>query len=166
MKEKLLFLEKQKFNQLWLWIILIIANVIGAITFYRELVQSTQENQKLVLFYFLLLVLVSILVYSITLTTKITEKEIRIQFFPFHLKERIYLFSDLDKAEVVQYNPLLDYGGWGIRYGIKGKAFNIRGNKGLKITFKSNKKRLIGTQKPEELKKIIDSIFSQNDENN
>ena len=55
----------------------------------------------------------------------------------------------------------MDYGGWGIRLG----AYNISGNKGLKIHY-TNKNSfkdsiLIGTQKPEELSKIIKLI--QND---
>ena len=40
--------------------------------------------------------------------------------------------EDIDKIEVIKYNPIMHYGGWGIRLG----AYNISGNKGLKIYYK------------------------------
>ncbi len=162
MPQKLLFTEKQKFNQWWIWVILISANLINAIIVYQAL-QSNETNKVMIIVYFIALIVVLILFCLISLTTKITEKEIAIRFFPFHFKERKYLFSEIEKAEVIQYNPIMDYGGWGIRYGIKGKAFNIRGNRGLKLTFKTKRTLLIGTQNPEELKKIIHNIITRNE---
>jgi len=48
----------------------------------------------------------------------------------------------LRKSYVRQYSALSEYGGWGLRYGIfgNGTAFNISGNKGLKLEFSNNKK--------------------------
>lgn len=40
-----------------------------------------------------------------------------------------------------------DYGGWGIRYGRKGKAFNVFGSRGLQLEFTNGKRLLIGSQK-------------------
>jgi hypothetical protein len=60
--------------------------------------------------------------------------------------------------EVVKYNPISDYGGWGVRLSRNGKAFNVKGEFGLKLYFDNRKPLLIGTQKPEELKKILESL--------
>ncbi len=160
MPQKFLFTEKQKFNQWWVWVILISVNLLNGIIVYQAL-QSNESNKTVMIIYFIALCFILILFCFISLTTKVTEKEIAIQFFPFHFKERKYLFSAIEKVEVIQYNPIMDYGGWCIRYGLKGKAFNIRGNWGLKLTFNTKRTLLIGTQNPEELKKIIHTITNE-----
>ncbi|MCQ0110186.1 hypothetical protein JGC31_01235 [Zhouia sp. CL16] len=65
-------------------------------------------------------------------------------------------------CKVIKYNPIKDYGGYGWRIGFrgKGKALNIRGNKGIQIIYKNNKKLLIGTQKPELADKTITTYFN------
>jgi TATA-box binding protein (TBP) (component of TFIID and TFIIIB) len=53
---------------------------------------------------------------------------------------------------------LLEYGGWGIKYGRKGKAYNVSGNRGVQLVFKDGKQLLIGSQRAEELAEAISSI--------
>ncbi|MDQ1088364.1 hypothetical protein [Siphonobacter sp. SORGH_AS_1065] len=55
---------------------------------------------------------------------------------------------------------MTEYGGWGLRLGLFGKgiAFNVSGNKGLQLEFIDHKKLLIGTNKPEELTKVLSEI--------
>ena len=61
------------------------------------------------------------------------------------------------KSYVRQYSPIIEYGGWGLRFGIfgKGTAFNVSGNKGLQLEFINNKKLLIGTNKPDALTETL-----------
>lgn len=42
--------------------------------------------------------------------------------------------------------------------GRKRNGYNIKGNKGLQLKFKNGKVLLVGTQKPEELQKVLDEI--------
>jgi hypothetical protein len=49
------------------------------------------------------------------------------------------------------YNALREFGGWGIRWGRDGRAFNMRGGLGVQLVLKSGQKVLIGSQRPEEL---------------
>ena len=60
--------------------------------------------------------------------------------------------------EIITYSPIRDYGGWGVRLSLNGKAFNVRGDKGLKLYFDYRKPLLIGTQKPEELQKCLEQL--------
>jgi hypothetical protein len=62
------------------------------------------------------------------------------------------------KCYVRKYKPLAEFGGWGLRFGVSGKAYNISGNKGLQLELTNNKKLLIGTQKPEELSEALNKI--------
>jgi len=63
----------------------------------------------------------------------------------------------LDKVYLRKYSPIGEYGGWGFRYG----AYNIKGSQGLQLKFKNGKMLLIGTQRPEELQKVLDQFKSK-----
>ena len=51
----------------------------------------------------------------------------------------------------------MDYGGWGIRYGRKGKgkAYSVSGNSGVLLTFNNNKTILIGSLDHQSLFSVI-----------
>lgn len=66
----------------------------------------------------------------------------------------------ISKAFVRQYNPITEYGGWGLRLGLlgKGKAFNVSGNKGLQLVYDNGKRFLLGTQRPEEVERVLKQL--------
>lgn len=152
MKNKILFQEKQKFTQWWLWLLL-----IGLFCYLLYENYMAYQTGKLdfcaVLFSFGILIPILILFYLLRLLTLVRADGIYVRFYPFHRKWKYYAWEEIEEVKVLTYKPLLDYGGWGIRYGRKGKAYNVKGNQGLQIHFKSGKNLLIGTQKPEELEK-------------
>lgn len=162
------YCETQKFKQPWIWIVLILSGVlvlgIFGMGIYRQIIcrvpmgNHPMSDGGLIVIAFLMLALFSGLFYlllSLKMTTLIDESGIRYRMYPFHIKYRLIRWDQLEKCEVVQYNPLLDYGGWGIRYGKKGKAFNVAGNKGLQLTLKKGEPILLGTQKPLELAEFL-----------
>ena len=63
----------------------------------------------------------------------------------------------------MQYHPILDYGGWGIRWALKGKAYNISGNNGVRLDFYDGKHLLIGSQRSEEFAASIEEIWNYTD---
>jgi hypothetical protein len=55
-----------------------------------------------------------------------------------------------------RYRPILEYGGWGYRWGRGGsRAYNIRGNRGVQLVLQDGQKILIGSQRPGELASAI-----------
>jgi hypothetical protein len=88
------------------------------------------------------------------LVTRIAEDGIYVRFTPFHFKEKFYDWDSLSACYVRTYSPLLEYGGWGIKYGFGGQGlvYNVSGNVGLQLKFKVGEPLLIGTQKGEEIK--------------
>ncbi|MCW3113115.1 MAG: hypothetical protein JWR18_1511 [Segetibacter sp.] len=96
-----------------------------------------------------------LLLFNMKLETQIRKDGIYVKFFPFHLSFKEYKWNDVKKSYVRQYNPMSEYGGWGLRWGLAGKAFNVSGDKGLQLEFLDNKKVLIGTNKAEELKATL-----------
>lgn len=159
MNQKPLFYEKQKFNQKWLWIIIILANTAGFHALYQDY-QKDNFAFTILVGYCIFIAIFILLFYFMNLETTITKEAIAIKYFPFHLKKRMYSFAEIQHLEVIKYNPIGDYGGWGVRLSRYGKAFNVKGEYGLKLYFTNRKPLLIGTQKPDELKKILEPLFT------
>lgn len=147
---KKIFEEKQRFNQWWLWLTLV---GLVAIFFYQRF--PIELNQEFFISFGVLALVVGFLL-SIQLFTRVDEHGIHVKMFPFHLKTVSYPWTDLYSAEVVEYSPIAEYGGWGLRISRKGKAFNVKGNKGIKIQTADGKNRMIGTQKFEEAKEVVE----------
>lgn len=152
----ILFTEKQHFSRWWLMlglepiIIGIGLTVAGIITPLVQLYVTAGA-----------FALPSLLVLS-TLETVITSDEIRIRFRPFKWKWKHIPFSEILHAHVRAYDPLGDFGGWGIRYAGKkeGWCYNARGKMGLQLEFSDGKRLLIGTQDAERLSEIVVSIVN------
>ena len=87
------------------------------------------------------------------LKTKIDSEKISMKFYPFVYKE--VKWKDIKKADVIDYGFV---GGWGIRLWTKyGTVYNVKGSTGLFIQTKDNKQFLIGTQRFEDLEKVLSS---------
>lgn len=171
--DKVLFSEEQRFDQLWLKIplyVLAIGNVVlFAYGFYQQMIvgkpwgDNPMSDVGLVFVTFLVFLIwgaVFFLFEKTKLITTIYEKEIRLRFPPFFSKEKTIPVQKIKKMEVRKYNPIKEFGGWGLRYGFKGKAYNVKGNMGLQIQFINDKRLLIGTQKPEQVNWAISKMRS------
>jgi hypothetical protein len=94
-----------------------------------------------------------LLFYKMKLLTEVKEDGVYINFVP--LSRQVMRFEDIVTCEVRTYRPLREYGGWGVRYGRAGKAYNVSGNRGVQLKLSSGKGLLIGSQRPEELAQAI-----------
>ena len=143
--EEVVFEEVQPFDQIWIWLLLGIEMVIIVIA----LLASGQPLWTAAMG--LGAVTISmVLLSSLKLYTRIDSMGVHYRMKPLHFKEQTIPWEDIDLIHVREYSPIKEYGGWGIRYGKSGKAFNVRGNYGIQIVKKDGKKLLIGTQRPEE----------------
>jgi hypothetical protein len=159
--DEIKFTENQKFKQLWLWIIINIPVITTLFLllnrfFMKNAPQNQQEHDTITLIILaFLLLLVPLLFFVLELRTRVTGNAIYIQFFPFHTKWLCFSFSEIASFSNVTYRPLLEYGGWGIRYSLNGKAYNVSGNRGIRLIFKDGKKLLIGSRDPDRFEKAI-----------
>ena len=68
------------------------------------------------------------------------------------LKRRTIPFEAIRTAEALRYHPILEYGGWGLRWAPgRGWAWTAVGNRGVRLQLEGGKTLLVGTQRPEEL---------------
>ncbi|WP_133553949.1 hypothetical protein [Pedobacter duraquae] len=158
MEHQLLFTEKQRFNQWWLWLILLAVNGVALYSMYNNgAMQQSSGNIQTWLSLGIPL-LVTVLIFTAKLETRITQDGIYVRFFPFHLTFRQYTWDKIQNLSLRKYSPIMEYGGWGIRYSGNGWAFNTTGNMGLQLEFPDNKKLLIGTKKADDMKRVLEKM--------
>lgn len=160
---QILFSEKQRFTQWWIWVILLVPFFISGYGVYQQLYlgipfgkQTVSDFSLLSIFFGMLCLPVSMLIFC--LHTQITKEGILVKFFPFHIKFREYKWADLKNIHVRKYSPIGEYGGWGLRGFGNNKALNVSGNIGLQLEFHNGKKLLIGTLKGEELNQVLTQL--------
>ena len=99
--------------------------------------------------------LVAALILAASLETTVDRDVITLAFHFLWPKRRIRI-SEVRKAEATKYSPLLDYGGYGVRLGFRGWAFNVRGDEGVFVETNDGSRLMIGSQRPRELEAAIE----------
>ena len=163
MEEKVLFYEKQRLTQWWLWLILVVAQLIPMFINFRKLYLAGLTDKPEILFstvgiWLLVFVLSLLLIYSIKLETKITEQGVYVRMFPLGFSFKFYPFSNMTAYYVRKYHPVREYGGWGYKGRHNNRSLSIRGDRGLQLEFPNGNKLLIGTQKHQELLEVLKSL--------
>ncbi|NYT07960.1 MAG: hypothetical protein GKC05_06880 [Methanomicrobiales archaeon] len=155
--------EVQQFRQIW--IVLIVA-FVAALAWYTFAVQillgepfGTNPAPDIV-------VLIILAVFGIAfplwfwimkLEIQVTGTALRFRMYPLHPSWKEIPFPEIAGVMAVVYRPLREYGGWGIRFGRKGMAYNVSGDRGVQVTLKSGKSFLLGSLRAEELELVLRS---------
>ena len=114
-------------------------------------------GEGLVLFVILFLVLsVLMTIASITFIyggqrNIVTRREFTVRWGLAGIKVLRLDTAGIEAAEVMEFAPLRDFAGYGIRYGKGMTAYFLRGGRGVKITAVNGKKYLVGSDHPERL---------------
>ncbi|MFT5257803.1 MAG: hypothetical protein ACI8VJ_000099 [Polaribacter sp.] len=155
------FKEEQRFKQTWL-IILLTVSIFASVAVITQ--EYLEENSKMTTNEFVLTLIgitISVaFIFFFKLKTRIDEKGIHYQFAPFHFKLKVVAWTSIEKATVRTYDPIGEYGGWGLKGGFlwskeKGSCITISNDIGIQLLLKNGKKLLIGTQKKEEAIQIL-----------
>jgi hypothetical protein len=149
----LLFEERQFFRQAWLWIIwgILTVVVVVAVAPEREAVRWISLGGTLAIGLFLL---------TMNMTVTVDTEFVRIRYFP--LWRKTISLDQIVRWEARTYRPILEYGGWGIRYNFRrGWAYNVSGNQGVQLELANGKRILIGSQRAEELARAIGDAKGQ-----
>lgn len=88
------------------------------------------------------------------LTVAVFPETLAIRFRGLFVDRTISL-ADIAHAEAVTYRPVAAYGGWGLRRGPEGKAYNVSGNRGVRLTFADGRTLLLGSRRADALAAAI-----------
>ena len=170
-KNNITFHEEQRFRQTWVWIIILPCLLIVWYIAINKLLLNTPvgnnnaSNSEMLILWLLFGVLFPLFFYKLELMTEVRKNGLYIRFFPFHLCFKRIPLEKLKKHAVRTYSPITEYGGWGIKWGSGGKAYNVSGNRGVQLEFTDGKRLLIGSQKPEQLDSAIAQYLKNHDKN-
>ena len=160
-KNNITFYEEQQFRQTWVWIILIIPTIILWYIAIQELIfgnpvgNSNASKEMVFAFWLGFGILFPLFFYKLKLITQVRRNGLYIRFAPVHFSFKKIQLDNLKRHYVRTYNPIGEYGGWGIKYGSKGKVYNVSGDRGMQLEFIDRKNILIGSRKPEQLDSAI-----------
>lgn len=140
-----IFKEEQRFTQTWLLVLLAISVIAPLLIITKEYLaedSTTMSSNEFILT--LVAISVSIgFIFFFRLSTRIDEKGIHYQFFPVHFSIKTIAWSGINSAIIRNYDPIGDYGGWGIKgsslWGKKGKSVTISGDIGIQLKLKKRK---------------------------
>jgi hypothetical protein len=160
------FREEQRFS-LWLRLPLaaLMAVVVGLEYFALKQLAAKEGPPEmlpiilLVVAGIILPIVIAALFLVLKLETEVRSDGLYVRYFPIHIHYKRFTAEDLSQYQARQYKPIREYGGWGIRYGRGGKAYNVSGNKGVQLVLKNGKRLLIGSQRPDELVEAISSVM-------
>lgn len=165
-QNKTSFREVQRFSQ-WLRVAIAFsmafAVVLDCFSLYEKLIPARQIVPIVMLTFFgiLLPVAIAILFAVLKMETEVRADGLYVRFFPLHIRYKKFGPEDVSEYYARVYRPILEYGGWGIRCGLKGgRAYNVSGNKGVQLVLRNGKRLLIGSQKPDELVEAISSMMA------
>jgi hypothetical protein len=93
------------------------------------------------------------------MTTEVTASEVRVRFGWLPSYSESIPVAEILAIQAVQYDPVGEYGGWGIRgRGPANRALNQRGDLGVRLVLGTSQGLLIGSQQPEALAGAIAQV--------
>jgi len=158
--------EEQKFTQWWIWLIMALIGGVWVWQLVQQIFMGIPFGDNpapdfVVILIGLFPAFGIFLFRTLTLETNIDQTGVFYRFRPFQRKPKVIKKEDIARFEVKKYNPIMDYGGWGIRLGTsrKGNAYNVSGNMGVLFELKNGKKFMLGTQNPESIKSALNKLL-------
>ncbi len=141
------FHEEQRFWAAWIWVLLLTIDLPFLI-----LVALTQE--WVLLIGVVIVSSVAALFAVARLVVDVSAPEITVSFHFIWPTRRIRV-ADVKRAHAATYNSLLAYGGYGVRLGPRGWAFNTGGDEGVLVETNDGKRVMIGSRRAKELEAAI-----------
>lgn len=154
----MLFSEEQRMTEPKIIIPVVIGALLTPIVLYYALTKIKSTDVAAVIAVVLGIELIVYgLMFGTKMVTEVRPSDITVSAWPLSFLRRSIPLDQIRTCEARTYSPLGEYGGWGIRYGRAGKAYNMRGNRGVQLVLASGERLLIGSQKADELAAVISS---------
>ncbi len=160
-----LFREIQRFRQVWVWILVLLVTLLSWYGAVQQLVlkksfgNNPASDSLMLVIWIVFGIGFPYFFGSLHMVTEVRSDRLCIRFFPLHRRFICIEYSDIQEFKSITYRPIREYGGWGIRSGPEGKAFNVQGNQGVELRLKNQSRILIGSQQAEQLLAALATSF-------
>ncbi len=115
--------------------------------------KQSLSNASLIAFT-ILLALVYLRLITVRLSTEVTEAGVRVWMRGF-FRERRFAASDVKSVKVITYDPIRDFGGYGIRKTRRGMVMLATGSRGVRLELVTGTRAVIGSARADELASAI-----------
>jgi hypothetical protein len=99
--------------------------------------------------------LINLVFNKVRLIMQIRTDGIYVSFPPLRNNFTICYWENIDKLFIREYDPIREYGGWGLKGKGNNLAFCVEGNIGVQLILMNDAKLLIGTNQPEEIASVL-----------
>ncbi len=154
--QQIMFRETQKFSQVWIMVVIYAAVLLVWFGFFQQIIfgkpfgTNPGPDWLMWLLWLLIGIGLPVLFHSLTLIVEVREDCVHIQYVPFI--NRQIPFDEIETFQARSYQPIREYGGWGIKgWSSKKIAYNVKGNQGVELELINGQRIMIGSQKAEEL---------------
>jgi len=168
------FVEVQRFRQWWIWLVLVVDLALMLVLFgygmFQQLVQNQPWGDRPMSDNALVLVGSAAILFSLGLLSLFLVARLEITVGPEALSIRFRPFSarripygDIASVEARTYRPLVEYGGWGIRWSLsRGMAYNVSGKQGVLLQLSNGSRVLLGSRNAQSLADAIKQKIDNN----
>jgi len=154
------FREVQRFRQWWVWLLVYGGAALTWYGFVQQIIfgqpfgTNPAPDWMMWLIWLLFGIGFPLLFHRLKLIVEVRPDHILIRYVPF--VTRLIPFGEIERHEARSYEPIQEFGGWGIRgWGSKRRAYSVSGRSGVELTLYDGRRILIGSLKPEELDQAI-----------
>ncbi len=155
----ILFREKQSFRLVYARVALALPPLVLLVVTLRQVVwhhpwgNPPSSNGNLI-FLTVLLLLVYLRLTTVRLVTELRPDRLSVAMKGFLRRMRVPV-ADIRTAVAVEYDPVAEYRGYGVRSGPRGQAYIASGNQAVQLELRDGRKLLIGSQQAKELARRI-----------
>lgn len=163
------FYEKQRFDQIWLISLMVTITIMPIavnIAFFVLPYEKFDALSKYLILIDELIYLIIMGTFSFTLLfifkleTFVMSDGLYFRLYPINITFIHYKAHDINGYKTIEYDPISEFGGWGIRYGNDKKAYTTSGKIGIELEIKNKKNIVIGTKKPDAFNKALKIILT------
>jgi hypothetical protein len=162
-REDSVYHEEQKFRQVWMRLLVAGLFILCGYSFVRQIVlgkpfgTNPSPDWAVWVVWVFCGVGLPLLILSVKLIVDVKPSGLAVRYFP--MKSRFFHFSEIREYRAVRFQPLRDFGGWGIRYSSKkGLAYLVGGNEGVELVLQSGKRVTIGSVAPARLVQAMNTV--------
>ncbi|WP_230383904.1 DUF6141 family protein [Pedobacter endophyticus] len=133
MNQKILFSEIQGDGNVGLIILLILIDILMLYLLFTKWKAKSMLYNIGIGLGLIIAFLATFIIITMKQYTEIKEDGVYVELFPIQPSFNFYPWEGIEKCYVRTYNPISEYGGWGLKGSAKNKAVNESGNIGLQL---------------------------------
>jgi hypothetical protein len=149
--------ESQRFTQSWLLLIIAATTALLLWAMFSQFVldkpwgSNPAPDWLLAILGVVIGIGLPIWFFFLKLVVEVRPDGLWYKFVGLHRRWHHFQWSQVEHFYARDYKPIREYGGWGIRCGFSGRAYNVKGKQGLQLVLHGGEKVLFGSQNPERL---------------